>query len=89
MAVLEAAAVGLPILVRDIPVYQGWLVDGENCLKAATEKEFQAAMERLLKDGELRHKLGRNALTLAKRESLEELEHKLRNEYQTLLLDRE
>lgn len=34
MVILEAAAIGLPILVRDIPVYEGWLRDGENCLKA-------------------------------------------------------
>src|SRR3989339_460464 len=31
MAILEAAAAGLPIVVRDIPVYQGWLIHGENC----------------------------------------------------------
>ena len=32
--VLEALACEIPVLVRDIPVYQGWLVDGKQVYKA-------------------------------------------------------
>ena len=34
IVVLEALACGIPTLVRDIPVYDGWLSDGENVYKA-------------------------------------------------------
>lgn len=34
IVVLEALACEIPVLVRDIPVYQGWLVDGKQVYKA-------------------------------------------------------
>lgn len=34
IVVLEALACGVPVLVRDIPVYDDWLIDGENVHKA-------------------------------------------------------
>lgn len=40
IVVLEALACGIPVLVRDIPVYEGWLTHGVNAYKAADEKEF-------------------------------------------------
>ncbi|MCX6701771.1 MAG: glycosyltransferase family 4 protein [Candidatus Zambryskibacteria bacterium] len=70
MVVLEAAAIGLPILVRDIPVYEGWLVHNVNCLKAKDESEFEVCLNNLLEDNELRDKLGKNALLLAEKESI-------------------
>lgn len=36
---LEALAAGIPILLRDIPVYADWLQDGVNVYKAKTEEE--------------------------------------------------
>jgi 1,2-diacylglycerol-3-alpha-glucose alpha-1,2-glucosyltransferase len=71
MAILEAAAVGLPIIVRDIPVYEGWLVHGENCLKAKTDEEFEMCVRSLIEDSNLRSKLAAAALLLAKNESIE------------------
>ncbi len=85
MVILEAAALGLPIIVRDIPVYQGWLENGVNCLKAKTDAEFAAALLRLLDDSALRARLGQNAKILAEKTSTENLMHKLRREYATLL----
>lgn len=85
MAILEAAAVGLPILVRDIPVYRGWLVHGENCLKAENDAEFEKYLRQLIKDEGLRKKLGENAKFLAKKESIESLAKNLEAVYNKLL----
>lgn len=40
IVVLEALACGIPVLLRDIPVYEDWLTHGVNVYKAADEKEF-------------------------------------------------
>lgn len=85
MVVLEAAAIGLPILVRDIPVYEGWLVHEVNCLKAKTEPEFELYLERLLKDPELRVRLGKEAFLLAHKESIQSKGALLRDRYESLL----
>jgi 1,2-diacylglycerol-3-alpha-glucose alpha-1,2-glucosyltransferase len=85
MAILEAAAVGLPILVRDIPVYQGWLAHGENCLKAKNNEEFSGYLKKLLEDGNLQKRLGENAKILAQKESLPEIAKKTLAIYRNLL----
>ena len=38
--VLEALSCGIPMVVRDIPVYQGWLKDRKNVYKASNTDEF-------------------------------------------------
>ncbi len=85
MVILEAAAVGLPIIVRDIPTYQGWLRDGENCLKAKNVEEFKNCLERLINDRNLRSRLIEGAKILAQQESIETLNKKLLLTYQKLL----
>ena len=40
IVVLEALACGIPMVVRDIPVYQGWLKDGKNVYKTSNTDEF-------------------------------------------------
>lgn len=72
MAILEAAAVGLPIIVRDIPVYRGWLVHGENCLKAKDDAGFEAEVRALASDPHLRAKLAEGSRVLAQKESIKE-----------------
>jgi 1,2-diacylglycerol-3-alpha-glucose alpha-1,2-glucosyltransferase len=81
MVILEAAAVGLPILVRDIPAYNGWLVHGENCLKAKTDEEFEQYLNQLTTDETLRKRLGSQAKKLAQDNSLEALGERLRTVY--------
>lgn len=83
MAILEAAAVGLPILVRDIPVYDGWLVHGENCLKAKDDQEFIHFLQLLSDDQNLREKLGEKALAIAASKSKEVLSKNLLKIYST------
>ena len=77
MVILEAAAVGLPILVRDIPVYNGWLRHGENCLKAKNDEEFKKYLNQLIQDEKLKTRLGENAKILAENESIEALAKKI------------
>lgn len=48
IVVLEALSCGIPVLVRDIPVYQGWLMNGVNVYKASTQEEFLKKTERIL-----------------------------------------
>jgi 1,2-diacylglycerol-3-alpha-glucose alpha-1,2-glucosyltransferase len=84
MAVLEAAAVGLPIVVRDIPVYADWLHDGVNCRKASTDDEFVHAIEELSRDAGMRERLGAAALELARLENLTEAAKRMQAHYQRL-----
>jgi glycosyltransferase involved in cell wall biosynthesis len=69
-AVLEAMATELPILIRDIPAYDHWLTHGKNCLKAKNDKEFEKYLKILIKDKNLRKKLGQNAREMAKKEDV-------------------
>jgi 1,2-diacylglycerol-3-alpha-glucose alpha-1,2-glucosyltransferase len=87
MVILEATAIGLPILVRDIPVYNGWLRHGENCLKAKNSHEFEIYLQKLIEDSELRKRLKEKALLLAKENSLQALSEKTGVIYKNLLDD--
>ncbi|MBS9337836.1 glycosyltransferase family 4 protein [Fructobacillus parabroussonetiae] len=48
IVVLEALASKQRLLVRDIPVYDGWLVDQENCYKASDLDDFDKQMVAIL-----------------------------------------
>ncbi|MEK7647255.1 MAG: glycosyltransferase family 4 protein [Patescibacteria group bacterium] len=85
ISVLEAAAAGLPVVVRDIPVYNGWLIHEENCLKAKTDEEFERYINMLLDDKNLRDKLGHNAQALSRRESVETLAASLEKIYKDII----
>lgn len=44
IAVLEALASRLPVIVRDIGVFEGWLVDKKNVLKGKNNEEFMECL---------------------------------------------
>lgn len=48
LVILEAAAVGMPLVVRRLPVYDGWLNENENCLMGEDPREFAAAISAIL-----------------------------------------
>ncbi|MFB6291746.1 MAG: glycosyltransferase family 4 protein [Candidatus Bipolaricaulia bacterium] len=73
IVLLEAAAVGLPIVTRDLPAYRGWMQDGENCLKGTTKEEFVRLIRKAMEDSELREKLVQAGRSTAERHSLEKI----------------
>ena len=85
MVLLEAAAVGLPILAKELPAYRGWLVHNENCLLAKTDEEVKKYLALLISDAALRARLSEGAKKLAAREDLKEQNKKLMATYQKLL----
>lgn len=48
IVILEAMAMKIPVLLRDIPVYKGWLVDGQDVYKATNVEEFQLYIRNIL-----------------------------------------
>ena len=48
IVVLEALACGIPTVLRDIPVYDGWLEHGKTVYKASNTDEFQRIVMGLL-----------------------------------------
>jgi 1,2-diacylglycerol-3-alpha-glucose alpha-1,2-glucosyltransferase len=82
---LEASACGRPLLVRDIPVYDGWLINETNCLKAKTESEFELQLKRLVEDEQLGRRLTENAHKLLKDHSLEKVGAQLKEVYEYLV----
>lgn len=77
LVILEAAASGLPILIRDLPVYTGWLFNEKNCLMAKNDREFVEQLDRLIKDFELRKRLGEEAKRTAREHDLKIIGQKL------------
>jgi len=74
MVLMEAAAVGLPILVRDLPVYKDWLTGKNCCLTAKNNEEFKNKLNELVSSEELRIKLSQEVKKVAEENSLEALE---------------
>lgn len=48
IVVLEALASQIPVLLRDIPVYEGWLEDGKSVYKASSQDGFLLAVTEIL-----------------------------------------
>lgn len=81
IAVLEAMACGAAVVLRDIPVFEEFYTHGEDCLKCATLSEFQAALDRLSAEPELRRRLGENGKSTARRHGLDRVGRELRTAY--------
>jgi 1,2-diacylglycerol-3-alpha-glucose alpha-1,2-glucosyltransferase len=50
IALMEAMAVGRPVVARNLPVYKGLLANGRNALTCETVDEFATSLERVSKD---------------------------------------
>jgi glycosyltransferase involved in cell wall biosynthesis len=85
ISVLEAMACGKAVVVRDIPVFEEFLTDGEDCLKCSTRQEFVDALDRLAADPDLRRRLGENARETASEHSLDRVGERLVEIYESLL----
>lgn len=81
IVVLEAAANGKAILLRDIPVFEDWMIHGKNCLKAKTDEEFCEYLDQLISDKKLRDRLGIAARQTALEHDLKNVGEKLKRIY--------
>lgn len=86
MANLEAASVGIPILLRNLPAYRGYFTDGVDCLMAQNENEFAPKLARLFGNKQERDLLAARAKErVVKEQSLEACGEKMRALYERLL----
>ena len=85
ISVLEAAASGRPIIIRDLPTYEGWLTHGVNCLKAKDNQEFEKHIISLIDDEDLRGKLAENAYRMSQEHALKKVGAQMKEAYETLL----
>jgi len=81
---LEAASCGCPLLIRDIPVYEDWVVDGRHCLKAKSDDEFSARLSELLADPKLRNKMVEGSKQLAAEHDIKRTAQMLKELYESL-----
>lgn len=83
IVVLEALACEIPVIVRDIPVYGGWLTHGKQVWKAKGLREFQMYTRKVLrKVPEEMQKEGRKT---AEERDLEAVGMRLKRIYQTVV----
>lgn len=82
IVILEAMAMEIPIVLRDIPVYEGWIEDGVNAYKAKTEEEFIKAIEKM-KDPKTKD-IVKSAYETAKERDIKEIGKKLKLIYNSL-----
>lgn len=85
IVVLEALAMKVPILLRDIPVYEDWLVAEEEVYKAKNLEEFEEKAEKIL-EGRL-PSLTEKAYKKAEERSLKKTGKKLEKIYRRCLLN--
>lgn len=85
LVLLEAASLGRPLILRDLPEYRGWLEEGVNCLKGRTVKEFVELVRRVAEDDKLRMRLAWGAEALAEEHRLERIGERLCQLYQAVL----
>jgi 1,2-diacylglycerol-3-alpha-glucose alpha-1,2-glucosyltransferase len=89
MTNVESAAIGVPMLLRDLPAYKGYFTDESDCLMAHNENEFAPKLARLLGDKQERDTLAARAKErVVKEQSLEACGAKMRTLYERLLRDR-
>lgn len=81
--IVEACACGCKALVRDIPVFEDWLLDGVNVYKASDIGEFEVKIKKIL-SGELPD-LTKEAYKIAYDRRLELVGEKLKKVYEEVI----
>ncbi|MCX8103130.1 MAG: glycosyltransferase family 4 protein [Candidatus Bipolaricaulota bacterium] len=85
MVLLEAASLGRPLLVRDIPEYRGWLKDRVNARMGASMEEFVHIISELAQNPHAWQRLSQAAEELAHASSLPVVGQHLKDLYEQLL----
>ena len=83
IVVLEALASQQQVLLRDIPVYGGWLRDRENCYMGTNNQEFEKLIRQLVN-----HRLPNLSLTgfkTAQEKSITQIGKELKSVYEAVL----
>lgn len=81
--ILEACACKTTSIVRDIPVFSGWLKDGVNVYKAKSLKEFEEKIKKIM-NKEL-PSLHKEAYKVAEERSLNNIGKKLKEVYEEVM----
>jgi 1,2-diacylglycerol-3-alpha-glucose alpha-1,2-glucosyltransferase len=81
--IIEACACKTPALIRDIPIFEGWLEDGVNVYKAKNIDEFMEKTKKII-NKELPY-LGEEAYKVAKERDIKEVGKQLKEVYESLL----
>ncbi len=82
IVVLEALASNIPVLVRDIPVYHGWLEDQKNCYMGENYQDFVNLIPQILSQDNTN--IIKNGYDLARSKSLGNIGMELKKVYRTL-----
>lgn len=83
IVLLEALATKVPVLIRDIPIYEGWFTDGKNVYKGTNNEEFKEKMIGIV-EGKLPD-LSEAGYQVAKERSIENVGKELKRIYEELL----
>ncbi len=86
IVLLEALAMGCPVLVRDIPIYETWLEDGRDVMKASSLEEFREKLQYML-EGETAKRLDRITVAgyqVAAARSIDAVGQQLRRVYESV-----
>ena len=81
ITIIEAASCKTNMVVRDIPVFNGWLENGKNVHKARNVSEFKNKIEGIV-NGEL-PSLAQETYSIAEERKSENIGEKLKNVYQS------
>lgn len=81
--IVEACACQCPAIVRDIPVFDGWLEDGVNVYKAKDINEFEVKIKEVV--NKKVPNLTKSALSVAKERDLKIVGQKLKSVYESVL----
>ncbi|MDF2609977.1 MAG: glycosyl transferase group 1 [Lachnospiraceae bacterium] len=87
IVLLEALAMKIPVLIRDIPIYKDWLIDGENIYKGNDISQFQRKIKGILNQELL--SLVENGYKVANERNIKEVGQQLINEYNKLMVQPE
>jgi len=83
--VLEAASIGLPIVLRNIPAFEDWMTEGKNCMKCTTTDDFVRAIEMLWHDKQMRAILETGSARLADEHDIRNTARRLFEIYQQMM----
>ena len=86
IVVLEALSAKLPLVVRDIPVYEDWLEDGKTCFKARDNEEFCEKIRNIVENNvENLDEVTEQAYNIAKERNLINIGKKYKEYYEYIL----